>query len=105
MIEFFRTDDLVSWVSKFCTLKPGDLILTGTPPGVGVFKKPPEFLKVTKFKIDLSAFIKKFSSRLGTLLNVESKILEPLETKLFVNHLFFSRGQSKILFEFKIYQL
>ena len=29
------------------TLRPGDLILTGTPPGVGVFRKPPEFLKVT----------------------------------------------------------
>lgn len=31
---------------RFMTLKPGDLILTGTPPGVGVFRKPPEFLKV-----------------------------------------------------------
>lgn len=28
------------------TLKPGDVILTGTPPGVGCFKKPPVFLKV-----------------------------------------------------------
>ena len=28
------------------TLKAGDLILTGTPQGVGVFRKPPEFLKV-----------------------------------------------------------
>ena len=26
------------------TLYPGDLILTGTPPGVGCFKKPPEYL-------------------------------------------------------------
>ena len=42
----FQTPALVAWVSKFCTLKPGDLILTGTPPGVGIFKKPPEFLQV-----------------------------------------------------------
>ena len=42
----FKTEDVVSWCSKFCTLLPGDLILTGTPPGVGCFKNPPEFLKV-----------------------------------------------------------
>ena len=28
-----------------CTLLPGDVILTGTPPGVGFFAKPPQFLK------------------------------------------------------------
>ena len=37
---------VVSWISQFSTLLPGDLILTGTPPGVGVFMKPPQFLKV-----------------------------------------------------------
>ncbi|XP_032794648.1 fumarylacetoacetate hydrolase domain-containing protein 2 [Daphnia magna] len=37
--------DCVAWLSKFCTLLPGDIILTGTPPGVGVFAKPPQFLK------------------------------------------------------------
>ncbi|KAJ8316965.1 hypothetical protein KUTeg_004869 [Tegillarca granosa] len=42
----FQTASLVAFVSRFMTLKPGDLILTGTPPGVGVFRKPPEFLKV-----------------------------------------------------------
>merc|ERR1719468_65428 len=41
----FKTQEIVSWCSKFCTLLPGDLILTGTPPGVGCFKNPPEFLK------------------------------------------------------------
>lgn len=41
----FGTQALVSWVSKFCTIKPGDIILTGTPPGVGIFKNPPEFLQ------------------------------------------------------------
>jgi 2-keto-4-pentenoate hydratase/2-oxohepta-3-ene-1,7-dioic acid hydratase in catechol pathway len=37
----------VSWVSQLITLKPGDIILTGTPPGVGCFRKPtPRWLKV-----------------------------------------------------------
>ena len=37
--------DVVAYVSKFMTLMPGDLILTGTPSGVGCFRKPPIFLK------------------------------------------------------------
>ncbi|XP_052579485.1 fumarylacetoacetate hydrolase domain-containing protein 2A isoform X1 [Peromyscus californicus insignis] len=41
----FKTEDLIAWVSQFVTLYPGDIILTGTPPGVGVFRKPPVFLK------------------------------------------------------------
>ncbi len=31
---------------RFVTLAPGDVFLTGTPPGVGFFRKPPIFLKV-----------------------------------------------------------
>lgn len=41
----FGVAEVVSWISQFTTLLPGDIILTGTPPGVGVFMKPPEFLK------------------------------------------------------------
>ncbi|KAG7480772.1 hypothetical protein MATL_G00059840 [Megalops atlanticus] len=41
----FKTEKLVAWVSQFVTLRPGDVFLTGTPPGVGVFRKPPVFLK------------------------------------------------------------
>ena len=41
----FPVPELVSWVSKLTTLLPGDIILTGTPPGVGVFQKPPQFLQ------------------------------------------------------------
>ena len=37
--------DVIAYASRFFTLKPGDLILTGTPGGVGVFRKPPLFLK------------------------------------------------------------
>ncbi|XP_069622708.1 oxaloacetate tautomerase fahd2, mitochondrial-like isoform X2 [Ranitomeya imitator] len=41
----FKTEALIAWVSKVVTLNPGDVFLTGTPPGVGVFRKPPVFLK------------------------------------------------------------
>ncbi|XP_014350952.1 fumarylacetoacetate hydrolase domain-containing protein 2A isoform X2 [Latimeria chalumnae] len=41
----FKTQALIAWVSQFVTLYPGDVFLTGTPPGVGVFRKPPVFLK------------------------------------------------------------
>ncbi|NP_998083.1 fumarylacetoacetate hydrolase domain-containing protein 2A [Danio rerio] len=41
----FQTEKLVAWVSQFVTLYPGDVFLTGTPPGVGVFRNPPVFLK------------------------------------------------------------
>ena len=36
---------LVSYVSHFMSLQPGDIISTGTPPGVGMGKKPPLYLK------------------------------------------------------------
>lgn len=36
---------IVSYLSQFFTLHPGDIIATGTPPGVGLGRKPPEFLK------------------------------------------------------------
>jgi len=41
----FGVAQLVSYVSRFMTLYPGDLISTGTPPGVGLGRKPPSFLK------------------------------------------------------------
>jgi ureidoglycolate lyase len=41
----FGVRHLVSYVSHFITLHPGDVISTGTPPGVGLGKKPPTFLK------------------------------------------------------------
>jgi len=36
---------LVSYLSRFMSLQPGDIISTGTPPGVGLGKKPPVFLR------------------------------------------------------------
>ena len=41
----FGCATLVSYVSRFMTLLPGDIITTGTPPGVGMGMKPPRFLK------------------------------------------------------------
>lgn len=35
---------LISYLSQFFTLQPGDIIMTGTPPGVGLGMKPPRFL-------------------------------------------------------------
>lgn len=40
-----KIDYIVSFLSHCCTLLPGDVILTGTPAGVGVFRNPQEFLK------------------------------------------------------------
>jgi len=41
----FGIDEIVSYVSHFLTLMPGDVIATGTPSGVGLGMKPPQFLK------------------------------------------------------------
>ncbi len=41
----FGVRTLVSYISQFMILQPGDVITTGTPPGVGSGKKPPRFLK------------------------------------------------------------
>ena len=41
----FKVTHLVSYLSYFMTLKPGDIITTGTPPGVGMGRKPQVFLK------------------------------------------------------------
>ena len=42
----FNVSEVLAWVTQFMTLLPGDIIFTGTPPGVGAFMKPPQFLKV-----------------------------------------------------------
>lgn len=41
----FDAPTLVSYVSEFMTLLPGDVISTGTPAGVGFGMKPPQYLK------------------------------------------------------------
>lgn len=40
----FGVKEIISYVSQFVTLHPGDVITTGTPPGVGLGQKPPRFL-------------------------------------------------------------
>lgn len=41
----FRVPELIEFISAVFPLEPGDVISTGTPAGVGVFRKPPVFLK------------------------------------------------------------
>ncbi|MCX7671451.1 MAG: fumarylacetoacetate hydrolase family protein, partial [Anaerolineae bacterium] len=41
----FRIPFLIEFLSRAFTLLPGDLILTGTPPGVGHYRKPPRYLR------------------------------------------------------------
>ncbi|MEI9402575.1 fumarylacetoacetate hydrolase family protein [Mesorhizobium argentiipisi] len=41
----FSLAQIISYVSRFMRLEPGDIIATGTPPGVGMGQKPPVFLK------------------------------------------------------------
>ena len=41
----FGIDKIIAYVSQVITLEPGDVIFTGTPPGVGMARKPPVFLK------------------------------------------------------------
>ena len=52
MMQYSNTSDfiftlpfLISYISEFMTLLPGDVISTGTPPGVGLGFKPPRYLK------------------------------------------------------------
>lgn len=41
----FGPAEIVAYCSRFTTLQPGDLITTGTPPGVGMAQKPPAYLR------------------------------------------------------------
>jgi 2-keto-4-pentenoate hydratase/2-oxohepta-3-ene-1,7-dioic acid hydratase in catechol pathway len=41
----YSVAELVSYISRFMSLQPGDVILTGTPAGVGLGQKPPVYLK------------------------------------------------------------
>jgi len=50
----FNVNVIVSYVSKFMSLQPGDIITTGTPPGVGMGMKPQQFLKAgDKMKLSI----------------------------------------------------
>jgi 2-keto-4-pentenoate hydratase/2-oxohepta-3-ene-1,7-dioic acid hydratase in catechol pathway len=51
----FKIPDLLAYVTEFMVLEPGDIVTTGTPPGVGTARKPPEFLQagdVMELKIE-----------------------------------------------------
>jgi 2-keto-4-pentenoate hydratase/2-oxohepta-3-ene-1,7-dioic acid hydratase in catechol pathway len=51
----FGVDETIAYLSQIFTLEPGDLIFTGTPPGVGMARKPPVWLQpgdVVEVEID-----------------------------------------------------
>jgi 2,4-didehydro-3-deoxy-L-rhamnonate hydrolase len=51
----FKIPDLLAYVTEFMVLEPGDIVTTGTPPGVGTARNPKEFLKagdVVELKIE-----------------------------------------------------
>jgi 2,4-diketo-3-deoxy-L-fuconate hydrolase len=41
----FGVAHLISFLSRFMSLQPGDVVSTGTPPGVGLGQKPPRYLR------------------------------------------------------------
>jgi 2-keto-4-pentenoate hydratase/2-oxohepta-3-ene-1,7-dioic acid hydratase in catechol pathway len=41
----FSIPYLLAYITQFCVLEPGDVVTTGTPPGVGFGMKPPQYLK------------------------------------------------------------
>ena len=41
----FSIPFLLAYITQFCVLEPGDVVTTGTPPGVGLGMKPPQYLK------------------------------------------------------------
>jgi 2-keto-4-pentenoate hydratase/2-oxohepta-3-ene-1,7-dioic acid hydratase in catechol pathway len=41
----FGVPQLIAWISQGCTLEPGDVIVTGTPAGVGAARTPPRWLQ------------------------------------------------------------
>lgn len=62
----FPVDELISIISKYITLEPGDVILTGTPAGVGKGMNPPTFLQPNdEVKISIEG--------IGTLTNIFSE--------------------------------
>jgi 2-keto-4-pentenoate hydratase/2-oxohepta-3-ene-1,7-dioic acid hydratase in catechol pathway len=41
----FNIPQTIAYLSRVMTLEPGDVVFTGTPPGVGMARKPPVYLK------------------------------------------------------------
>ena len=61
----FKVHDLLAYISKTSTLMPGDVLITGTPGGVGVFRDPQVFLKpgdLVEVEIDM---LGRLSNRVG----------------------------------------
>jgi 2-keto-4-pentenoate hydratase/2-oxohepta-3-ene-1,7-dioic acid hydratase in catechol pathway len=66
----FAVPELISYISAFTPLSPGDVIVTGTPGGVGLFRDPPAFLQP-------GDIVEVNISRIGTLVNTVTASPEP----------------------------
>jgi 2-keto-4-pentenoate hydratase/2-oxohepta-3-ene-1,7-dioic acid hydratase in catechol pathway len=69
----FGVAELVEFLSRYVTLEPGDVVATGTPPGVGFARKPPVYLKdgdIVEVEIEglgtLSNSVKRAVATVGT---------------------------------------
>lgn len=64
----FSVPRLVEFISQYLTMEPGDLIFTGTPPGVGLGMKPPRFLKAGD---QVEVWIEKIGSLLNSVVEAD----------------------------------
>lgn len=63
----FRVPFIVAYVSHFMALEPGDIITTGTPPGVGMGFKPPRFLKPgDKMQVEIEGLGRQIQEVIGS---------------------------------------
>ena len=52
----FNMNFILSYLSNFMSLQPGDIVTTGTPPGVGMGMKPAKYLQVgNKLKLNIES--------------------------------------------------
>ena len=72
----FKVPEIVSFISQVFPLQPGDLISTGTPEGVGLYRQPPIFLKEGD---RMEVFIEKIGLLVNTV--VEEKLSESEEER------------------------
>ena len=82
----FDVQYLVEFLSNLMTLEPGDIILTGTPGGVGVARNPQVFLKdgdVVKIEIDkIGALENKVSAVIKFQLDGEIKMIKTVNESI-----------------------
>jgi 2-keto-4-pentenoate hydratase/2-oxohepta-3-ene-1,7-dioic acid hydratase in catechol pathway len=67
-LMIFKVPKLVEFISHYLTLEPGDMIFTGTPPGVGLGYKPPRFLSAGD---EVEIWIERIGSIVNTVVKID----------------------------------